>query len=199
MIDVGNFPRAIAMPGSGALQFPMPGTLLIGSPRSLAFLGQRGAACHFQVPIKGSFADRLDVLFQTGALVGHKDLASFLSFGASIQLLNGLVEETATFFASFGRSIATLGCFRQEPDVATTIGGLGIAQVGKPIANGTRRRARIDLPLLFLVGFYQSIPLVGYLEGFWSGRSQESMDFCGENHRYTLRRVSHLNFMRVNQ
>lgn len=59
--------------------------------------------------------------------------------------------------------------------------------------------ARIDLPLLVLVGFYQSIPLVGYLEGFWSDLSEESMDFCGENHRYTLRRASHLNFMRVNQ
>ena len=44
------------------------------------------------MPIKGALRDWLDVLFQAGALVDHKDLAGFLLFGASIQLLNGFGE-----------------------------------------------------------------------------------------------------------
>ena len=86
MINVGNFPGTIAMPGSGVFEFPIPGTLLVRRPCSLAFLCQGRAACLFHVPIKGSLGDRLDVLFQAGALVGHNDLASFLLLGASIQL-----------------------------------------------------------------------------------------------------------------
>ncbi len=37
-------------------------------------------------------SDRLDMLFQAGALVEHKDIADFLLFGASIPLCNRFVE-----------------------------------------------------------------------------------------------------------
>ena len=112
MIDVGNFPGTVAMPGSGALQFPMPSALLIGSLRSPTLLRQGRTACLLHMPIKGALRDRLDVLLQAGVLVGHKDLAGFLLFGASIQLRNRFVEETAACFGGFGRPVAARGCFR---------------------------------------------------------------------------------------
>ena len=71
--------------------------------------------------------------------------------------------------------------------------------MGEPIANGPRRRARIDLPLLVLVGFDQSVPLVGHIEGFWPRFGEEPMDFCRQRHRRTLGSLFHLNFMRINQ
>ena len=92
MIDVSNFPRTIAMPGSGVFSFPIPGTFLIRSFRSLAFFSQSRATCLLHMPIKSPFADRLDMLFQAGALVEHKDIADFLLFGASIPLCNRFVE-----------------------------------------------------------------------------------------------------------
>src|SRR5579884_1811288 len=106
----------------------MPSALLIGGLRPLALLRQGRTACLLQVPIKGALRDRLDMLFQAGALVGHKDLAGFLLFGASIPLFNRLIEETAACFGGFGRPVAACGCVRQESDVATAVGGLGIAK-----------------------------------------------------------------------
>src|SRR6266568_2846994 len=131
----------------------MPGALLVGRPRSPALRSLGRTARLLHMPIKSPLCDRLDMLLQAGALVGHKDLAGFLLFGASIQLRNGFGKETAAFFGSFGRPIAACGGFRQESDVATAVGGLGIAKVGEPIANGTCRRARIHLVLLVPVGF----------------------------------------------
>src|SRR5579859_4968487 len=152
MIDVGKFPRTITMPGSGALQFPIPGTLLIGSLCPFALLGGCWTARLREVPIEGALSDRLDVVLEAGALVGHKDLAGFLLFGASIPLCNRFSEETTAFLGGFRRPIAARGSLWQESDVAIAIGGLGIAKVGHPIANGPRRRTRVHFPLLVLIG-----------------------------------------------
>src|SRR5436190_3316211 len=145
------------------------------------------------MPIKSPFADRLDMLFQAGALVEHKDIADFLLFGASIPLCNRFVEETASFFGDFGFSIASRSRFRQKPDIAIaiTIGSFSVSQVGQPIANGTRRCARIDLLLLVLVGFHQEIPLVSHLKGFISGLDEEPMNLRRKSHGGTLGDVLH--------
>src|SRR5260370_25460351 len=107
MMSVGNCPGAIGRRGSGVFKSPIPGTFLIRSFRSLAFFSQSRATCLLHMPIKSPFADRLDMLFQAGALVEHKDIADFLLFGASIPLCNRFVEETASFFGDFGFSIAS--------------------------------------------------------------------------------------------
>src|SRR5438552_1677482 len=138
MIDVGKFPWTIAVPGSGALQFPMPGALLVGGLCSLALLGQSRAARLLQVPVERALRDGLDVMFQAGALVEDKHLAFFLLFGASIPLRNRFVEQTARSFVSFGVPVAACSRFRQQSDIAIAIaiGSLSAPKVGLPIANG---------------------------------------------------------------
>src|SRR6266700_5979246 len=143
----------------------------------------------------------LDMLFQAGALVEHKDIADFLLFGVSIPLCNRFVEYTASFFGDFGFSIASRSRFRQKPDIAIAIAiaSFSVSKVGQPIANGTRRWARIDLLLLVLVGFHQEIPLVSHLKGFISGLDEEPMNLRSKSHGGTVGGVLHLNDMRIYQ
>lgn len=152
-----------------------------------------------QMPVKGALCDWLDMVFEAGALVGHKDLAGFLLFGAGIPLFNGFIEEATAFLGGFRCPVATCGGVWQESDIAIAVGGLGIAKVGQPIANGPRRRVRIHFPLLVSVGLDQPVALVGHFDGFVSRFDEESMDFCRESRHRALRRVSHLDFMSVNQ
>src|SRR5258708_36483925 len=87
----------------------MPGALLIGGLCPLALLCERWTARLLQVPIKGALRDWLDMLLQAGALIGDKDLAGFLLFGASIPLCNRLIAGTAGFLGGFWGAVVPVG------------------------------------------------------------------------------------------
>src|SRR5260370_33142129 len=114
--------------------------LLIRGVRTVALFVQGRDNCVLHMPIKSPFADRLDMLFQAGALGEHKDIADCLLFGASIPLCNRFVEETAAFFGDCGFSFASRSRFRQKRriGIVISIGSCCASKVGHPMANGTR-------------------------------------------------------------